>query len=185
MRIVLMRHGKPDIAGCRGVSAHAFATWLRAYDAAGVACDSFPDRDAVAVAARCESRLCSNLQRSISTIKTVCPDSHFTPSPLFRELELPHGPWHWPRVHSSFWGALLRVMWYFGYTHQAETREQAQCRARAAAQRLIREAEEHNSVVLAGHYFINRMIARQLVEDGWDGPTWPNGRHWAVNVYDK
>ena len=185
MRIVLLRHGKPVIAGRKGLSAYEFAEWLDEWDQVGLCSRSLPEQETMAVAAKCNSKWCSNLQRSICSIKTVCPESDFVASKLFRELELPHGPWHWPKLNSTAWSVIFRLLGFCGYAYRAEARRQAKDRARIAAQRLSAEAEANQSVLLVGHFFMNRLIARRLVKDGWEGPTSPNGGYWAVSVYEK
>ena len=185
MRIVLLRHGKPVIAGRKGLSALEFAEWLDEWERAGLCRRSLPGQETMAVATRCNSKWCSNLQRSICSIKRVCPEADFVASKLFRELELPHGPWHWPRLHSTAWSVIFRLLGFWGFAYQAESWQQAKRRAQVAAQRLADAAEAHQSVLLVGHFFMNRLIARRLVKDGWEGPTFPKGGHWAVSVYEK
>lgn len=185
MRIVLLRHGKPVIAGRKGLSAYEFAEWLDEYDQAGLCSSSLPERETMAVAAQCNSKWCSNLQRSICSIKAVCPEADFVSSRLFRELELPHGPWHWPKLNSTAWSVIFRLLGFCGFVYRAESWRQAKDRARIAAQRLSTDAEANQSVLLVGHFFMNRLIARRLVRDGWSGPATPKGGHWAVNVYEK
>ncbi len=185
MRIVLLRHGKPAIAGRKSISAYEFAEWLDEWEQAGLCSRSLPGQETMAVAAKCNSKWCSNLQRSIGSIKTLCPDADFVASKLFRELELPHGPWHWPKLNSMAWSVIFRVLGFCGFAYQAESWRQAKARARIAAQRLSTEAEANQSVLLVGHFFMNRLIARRLVRDGWSGPASPKGGHWAVNVYEK
>ena len=185
MRIVLLRHGKPVIAGRKGLSAFEFAEWLDEYDRAGLCSRSLPGQETMAVAAQCNSKWCSNLQRSICSIKTVCPDADFVASKLFRELELPHGPWHWPRLNSTAWSILFRLLGFCGFAYQAESWQQAKGRSQVAAQRLADAAEVNQSVLLVGHFFMNRLIARRLVRNGWEGPASPRGGYWAVSVYEK
>ena len=185
VRIVLLRHGKPVIAGRKGLSAYEFAEWLDEYDQAGLCSRSLPGRETMAVAAKCNSKWCSNLQRSICSIKTVCPEADFVASKLFRELELPHGPWHWPKLNTTAWSVIFRLLGFCGFAYQAESWRQAKGRARIAAQWLSAEAEANQSVLLVGHFFLNRLIARRLVGNGWSGPASPKGNHWAVNVYEK
>ena len=129
MRIVLLRHGKPAIAGRKGLSAFEFAEWLDEYDQAGLCSRSLPEQETMAIAAQCNSKWCSNLQRSICSIKTVCPDADFVVCKLFRELELSHGPWHWPKLNSTAWSVLFRLLGFCGFAYQAESWQQAKHRA--------------------------------------------------------
>ena len=185
MRIVLMRHGKPDMAGRKGISASEFALWLDEYNEAGLCSLSRPERETVVVANQCQSKLCSNLRRSIKSLQTVCPEANFVSNALFRELELPHGPWCWPKLGSSIWSVIFRLLWFCGYAYQTESWRQGKRRAQIAVRMLAEEAAANQSVLLAGHYFLNRNIAQTLLREGWVGPASPKGSYWGVSVYEK
>jgi hypothetical protein len=55
-------------------------------------------------------------------------------------------------------------------------------RASTAARRLQSLASE-GPVLLLGHGFMNRMIAKQLVADGWVRQKRNGSQYWSVTVY--
>ena len=185
MRIVLLRHGKPDVAKEKRVSANGFTSWVDAYDQTGICKGSLPIQETVDIAKSCPSKMCSNLRRSICSMKTVCPGAEFIEKDIFREFELPHGTWNWPILNPVVWAAVFRVLWLFGYSYKAEPLTIAKLRAQEAARLLSEEAQKNQSVLLVGHYFIHRKIAKTLLRNGWVGPVKPDGRYWGVSVYEK
>lgn len=46
-------------------------------------------------------------------------------------------------------------------------------------------AQNTGSVLLAGHGFMNRYIAKELLLSGWEGPLNPGMKYWEFGVYEK
>ena len=89
------------------------------------------------------------------------------------------------KLKPSVWAVIFRILWFAGYSHNAESITKGRSRVKEAARLLITEAESKQSVLLVGHGILNRMIAKELVHSGWTGPSTPNGGYWSASVYDK
>jgi hypothetical protein len=46
-------------------------------------------------------------------------------------------------------------------------------------------AEEHQDVLLVGHDFFNQLIARELRNHGWSGPSKPGNGFWEYGIYER
>lgn len=158
------------------------ANWLRAYDAAEISAEEFPQHAATrAVTSRCI--IASPLPRCVQSAYALAPTRDIGIEDVFREAELPHAMWKFPHLPLSVWTVLFRVAWFCGYSANSESHSTATNRAQRAAERLIDLAREHKSVFLMGHAVMTALIARQLVRAGWVGPKRPTHRYWQYCVY--
>lgn len=101
---------------------------------------------------------------------------------LFCEAQLPHGDWRLPRLSPFTWAFIFRVLWLCGYSRNVESAGAARLRASTAAQRLQSLAGE-GPVLLLGHGVMNRMIAKQLLADGWTRQQRNGSQYWSAAVY--
>ncbi len=108
----------------------------------------------------------SNAPRALTSVQALGLKPAFVDA-LFREAPLPYGHWKLPRLSPFTWAFILRVLWLCGYSRRVESVGIARMRARTAAQRLSQSLASEGPVLLLGHGFMNRMIARQLEADGW------------------
>ena len=76
-----------------------------------------------------------------------------------------------------------RVLWMLGIHQQAESYAMAAARARRAAEALASRAMEHDCVILVGHGFFNRLIARELKRAGWTASRREGGGFSACTVF--
>ena len=185
MRIVLLRHGKPKLRKWGITSSRGFSAWIEEYDAANVCNESLPSQATKTIADSCNSVLCSDLPRSIHSAKLIRPDVKVSVSELFRELDLPHGRGNIVKLKPSVWAVFFRILWFAGYSHNAASITKGRSRVKEAARELINEAESKQSVLLVGHGILNRMIAKELIHSGWNGPSTPKGGYWSATVYEK
>lgn len=58
-------------------------------------------------------------------------------------------------------------------------------RAKLAAQRLMELEHESGSILLIGNGIFNRLIAKQLKMQGYQGPKAPTLRHFGWSTYKK
>ncbi len=92
------------------------------------------------------------------------------------------GHWKLPRLSPFTWAFILRVLWLCGYSRNVESASTARIRASTAAKRLQSLASD-GPVLLLGHGFMNRMIANQLVADGWARQKRNDSQYWSATVY--
>ncbi|WP_349572441.1 histidine phosphatase family protein [Azotobacter salinestris] len=185
MRIILVRHGRPDHSAARWCSPAQMKDWIACYNEADVAGHELPDR-LVALAAEAGVVVCSSVARCVQSRALLGTDCCRQPDPLFAEAHLPYPDWPFPRLPASLWRLLFRSAWFCGFARHTEPIRESNRRAGAAADRLVQLAEAHGSVLLMGHGIMNVLIARQLRRRGWAGP-----RHllmkgyWHASVYRK
>ena len=171
--IVLMRHAKPDFDTSVRVRTSSMGEALSAYDEAGIERPHAAGR-ANRIMARlidAEGRegsrveiVTSDLRRSIESANSFFLNIEAAAAdPLYREAELPARlPLCGLAMRYSAAVLTARVLWMLGIHQQAESYAMAAARARRAAKALENRAMERGCVILVGHGFFNRMIAREL-----------------------
>ena len=183
MEIILLRHGKPNFEYSRKISANELGHLVKLYNAAGT--KSIPPEQTKRRVRECKITVCSNLPRSLESAKALgITDIHFS-APLFSEVGLPYANWSGIKLSLENWAILFRVMWLFGYSTNGETIRNTKQRAEIASSFLIKQAKQHQSVLLIGHGFINRFIASELLKQGWSGSSSPGKNFWEFGVYNK
>ena len=103
--------------------------------------------------------------------------------PLYREAELPARlPLCGLMMRYSAAVVIARVLWMLGIHQHAESYAMAAARAHRAAEALASRAMKHDCVILVGHGFFNRLIARELKSDWLDCE--PQGRREFRRLHD-
>ncbi|VAW71483.1 hypothetical protein MNBD_GAMMA12-3808 [hydrothermal vent metagenome] len=184
MRIVLLRHGKPDFAAHGKLTAREIHQWVESYNSASLVAQSKPSKQAIEIANSCNTVVCSDLPRSIESAHVLGINKIDIIDSLFREVELPHSSFPSPKLPQSFWIVLFRVLCVFGYSSNGESLKVAKIRALEGVGRLVEIAKNDGAVLLVGHGFINRFIAKELLSSGWQGPNSPGRQFWEFGVYE-
>jgi broad specificity phosphatase PhoE len=85
------------------------------------------------------------------------------------------------------WDVLSRAVWALGWSGEAESRRNAEMRARGAVDRLHERLSStvRGDILLVGHGCQNILIGRELRQRGWRGPTVPNPTHGKVSTFDQ
>ena len=71
MKIVLLRHAKPDIPEFGKLRASEIRRWIESYNSAGIMKDHQPLREAVEIANNCNAIVCSDLSRSVESAEAL------------------------------------------------------------------------------------------------------------------
>jgi broad specificity phosphatase PhoE len=182
-RIILVRHGRPDIDMSQLVSGGALDEWSARYDAAPLRPESLPGtrlrealREATLIAA-------SDLRRARESALRAAP--HMVPvlDSLYREAPLPVMKRLPVVMPARRWEVLARVAWCFGASRGCESLLDVRRRARAAAEVLTDFTVGHRVVALFAHGMFNRFLAHALLRRGWRGPRTPASSYWGFSVY--
>lgn len=181
MKIVIVRHGKPDVPDFEKLKACELNTWIDSYNAAGIVQKPPPVRT-IEIATQCRAVVCSDFPRSTQSAAALNVKVLHSAS-LFREVCLPYAKWNLLRLSPYTWALLFRIFWALGYSSHGESFRSFQLRASAGAEKLKQLATEHGSVLFVGHGLINKFIAKELLSSGWKGPRSPGWKHWAFGVY--
>ncbi len=177
--ILLVRHGRPDLARKGWLSPDGWDAWWKAYGQAGLADGECPPRSLVTAAAPAVHRLASPVIRARQTAERLFGDLPFEQDRLFVEAPLPAPPWpNWIRLSPPLWGAVSRTLWLCGFAGQGESYAQARQRARQASDRLVADARD-GMVVVCAHGWFNRMMRGELVRRGWTCDRDGGDHYWS------
>ena len=183
MKIVLLRHGKPDLAHGTSLHTREIPGFIQAYDAAGITLDQPPTEEAIEQAGACKLVVCSNLFRSTESARALGANDKLVTDADFREVGMPYPLWPPLRLPLNLWATVLRLIQLAGYQRNGESISGARLRVRAASKKLVASATEHGSVLLVGHGYMNRFLARELLKRGWVGPKTPGHEFWQCSTY--
>ena len=185
MRIVLARHGKPDLRGPPDLHGAELALWIRRYDAAGID-PSLPPPEELRQQALDVGRVAtSDLRRTVESARLLAPRRRPHRDRVFREAALPEPPFGLVRLRPATWGAMMRAAWFLGWSPRVEPLADARARARRATGQLVAMSRRHQSVLLVGHGIFNALIAWELCNAGWSGPRFFAGGYWTWAAYER
>jgi broad specificity phosphatase PhoE len=179
--IALARHGPLALGNEPWLAPRDLADWIQRYHCSSIT-SSDPPREIKSRAAA-STLVCSNAARCLQSAQRIDPGREILPDPIYREAELPHNFWSYPKLPPSMWAVVFRVAWLCGYTSTNESCLAATARAGLAAQQLIAVARARGPVLLIGHGIMNRLIGRQLLMLGCHGPRRPSSAHWRLTLY--
>jgi broad specificity phosphatase PhoE len=183
MKIILARHGKPNLEHWAWISPGQMKDWIDTYNQADVLLSEIPT-DTMEVTTSSSLIVCSTLRRCLQSAERLDPSRTFLSESVFCEADLPYPLWRFPKLPLSIWGVVLRLAWFCGFSANAESFAEATIRAREATERLIALAKENCSVILVGHGIMTMLIAKQLLAQGWVGPKYPINKYWQFTVYN-
>lgn len=183
MKIVLLRHGKPDLPPLEKVKACDLQRWIDAYNAAGIDHRQTPPLRAMAIASECNAVVCSDLPRSIESAAVLNVKNVYLSNSVFNEVGMPRPDWNSFRLPPFTWAVIFRMLWFLGYSSNSESYDASRLRAKDCARKLKEIAADQGTVLFVGHGLINYFIAKELLAAGWHGPRCPGRRHWEYGVY--
>ena len=185
MKIILLRHGKPNMPIIKRLSASAFYDWVQEYNASGLCPTSKPTVQAINSVKACNATVCSALARSIESAKALNTGNVVLSSATFNEAGMPTANWHTLKLSPVIWAPIFRLSWLFGFSRKSESFNEAKVRAKEAVKKLTEIAHEHETVLFVGHAVFNRILANELRKSGWAGPKSPGSKYWSNGVYEK
>lgn len=185
MKIVLLRHGKPNIDEFGKLKANEFHKWVESYNSSGIDRGHLPTSEAIYIAEECKTVVCSDYPRSVESAVLLGRNDIKHIDPVFREMGLAYGRWKTPKAFPIVWASIFRVLWFLGYSSNGEVFSAAKKRATHGANIVDVIAKNTGSFLLVGHGFMNRYIAKELLSSGWDGPINPGKKYWEFGVYEK
>jgi hypothetical protein len=120
-KIILLRHGKPDVPEYEIMKGHEIHKWIESYNLSGIDLSCQPSCEATEIAKGCNVVVCSDLARSIESAKALEINEINTIEPLFREMGLPYGNVPFMKLKPEIWAVLFRILWLFGYSSNSES----------------------------------------------------------------
>jgi len=167
MEIILIRHGKPQSAVNKWLSAEGFAKWIEDYNASNVSNDSEPP---LSLKDRVKEYfvVSSDLPRAIHSAGLCSGKEPDLVLDKLREMDVPQVKI--PLIISAYaWIILNGILWYLGIHGHVESYKSGKHRAKLAAESLAELAKTQERVAVFGHIVTNMLIAKELLLKGWKG----------------
>ena len=163
-----------------------FEQWRAAYDSAGIMETSRPPSALVEEVRHAAIVAASDLPRAQASAARLAPGREIVVSTFFREIPLPvPGFMRGSRAPRAVWDVMAHLKWSVEILRGREAPDGALTQARLASawcsDSCARVAHEGGAVAIVTHGVFRRLLALQLVEDGWRAE---GGRrryvHWSV-----
>jgi broad specificity phosphatase PhoE len=184
VRIVLVRHGKPDAVSAASIAGHDIGRWVRGYDAAGISRELAPSAVIREMAASAGCVLASSARRAQESAAWLAASKAVRVDSELREAALPESIASSIRLSPGVWVVLARVAWWLNWCDSVEPIAMTRQRAGRVADRLAALAVEHGSVMAIGHGMFNRFVASQLRRRGWRGPAMLPRPYWTASQFE-
>jgi len=185
IRIILIRHGQPDIAPAPRTSHRGFGDYIDAYEAAGLDPGSAPPEELQDLVGELDTLFTSGRKRADESARVLAPRAELIADPLFAEAPLASPPIPLLRMKVPKWAVVSRILWYAGYHPEIENYRRAKHRAVRAADILIAKARADGAAALVAHGYFNFLIGRELRKRGFQKTGTHKARYWNDVVYEK
>src|SRR5215469_2673319 len=153
-RIILIRHGQPDIDVAARASHDEFRSYIDAYEQSGLDPQSAPPEELQDLVGELAAVFTSGRKRADESARVLAPNAELIADPLFVEAPLaaPRIPLLKMRVPK--WAVVARIFWHAGYHPEIENYRRAKHRATEAAEILVTRARADGAAALVAHgYF--------------------------------
>jgi broad specificity phosphatase PhoE len=184
-RVILIRHGQPDIALAPRTSHSGFRNYIDAYEEAGLDPQSAPPEELRDLMKELSEVFTSGKPRALDSARVLAPNAELIVDPLFVEAPLasPRIPLLKMRVQK--WAVVARLLWHAGYHPEIEPYARARKRAADAANILMTRARRDGAAALVAHGYFNFLIGRELRRRGFRKSGTHRARYWNAVVYEK
>ena len=184
MEITFIRHGPPEFDSSRWLHQCSLKQLLGEYDAARVVSPSPADLLTKIVVYSDDQVFCSTLPRCLDSAM-VLGFANVIQIAELNEAELPCPSW--PSIPAPYRVAIavLRIMWFMGYSKGSESYRSTLIRASDASVKLIDSANLHGRVLVVGHGIMIRLICRKLKETGWIVDSSDQSGFWSTTRVTK
>ena len=186
IRIVLVRHGKPNVEPGRRITHKKFADYIERYERAGLDPDNLPPSWLVELTRQARRVYASDRPRAKESARALAPHAELSLSSLFMEAQLKSPKLPLVRMKPPAWAVIARLAWHAGHHGGIEDFRDAKERAEKAVDMLADTAQEDGIAVLVAHGYFNAIVGRTLRKRGWRRY---GGRHrakfWNAVVYER
>ncbi len=184
-RIILIRHGQPDIPVSPRTSHHEFRTYIDAYEEAGLDPDSAPPEELQDLLGEISQVFTSGRKRAHDSARALAPNAELIADPLFAEAPLASPRIPLLRMKVPKWAVVARILWHAGYHPEIENYRRAKHRAAQAADILIARAHRDGVTALVAHGYFNLIIGRELRRRGFRKSGSHRARFWNSVIYAR
>jgi broad specificity phosphatase PhoE len=184
IKVVLIRHGKPDVAPSKRLTHRKFEDYIETYEKAGLDPDSAPPDWLVALARDARRVYASDRPRARESARALAPHAELELSPLFMEAQLKSPKLPLVKMKPPAWAVIARLAWHAGHDGGIEDFRDAKDRAAKAVDMLSAEAQECGIAVLVAHGYFNAIVGRALSKRGWRKFGRHRAKFWNAVVYE-
>ncbi|HTW33272.1 MAG TPA: histidine phosphatase family protein [Rhizomicrobium sp.] len=185
MRVILIRHGRPDIPTAPRTSHREFRSYIDAYEEAGLDPDSMPPEELQDLLGEIDAIFTSERKRSVDSARALAPHAELIADPLFAEAPLASPPIPLLKMKVPKWAVVARILWHAGYHPEIENYRRAKHRAVQAADILVKRARTDGAAALVAHGYFNYIIGRELRRRGFRKSGSHRAQFWNSVVYAK
>ncbi len=185
MRVILIRHGRPNIATAPRTSHSEFRSYIDAYEDAGLDPDSMPPEELQDLLGELDAVFTSERKRSVDSARALAPHAELIADPLFAEAPLASPPIPLLKMKVPKWAVVARILWHAGYHPEIENYRRAKHRAVQAADILVKRARQDGAAALVAHGYFNYIIGRELRRRGFRKSGSHRAQFWNSVVYAK
>lgn len=193
MKIVLMRHGQPelDLNALNHLRKSPAETGqiIVKYETTDLAAKQTPPHTSLEIANSCNQVFSSDMLRTISSAQHIISymqgDYRISTNACFRESAHPYLEWKQPKLKFFTWCILFRLGWFMGFAKNGEAISLARKRAQTSAERLQLSAVQNGDILLLGHGFMNRLIVAKLKKLGWRKTHSTGHKYWSFITMEK
>ena len=184
MRISFIRHGHLNSV-TEYMTVASFREWMERYDSSGMIQGADIPIETIEAIESAKLIVTSDQKRAVQSAAELTKSLFFIQSPLFREVEVPSrfSVPKWIKCKPKVWTLIGRTLWTVGYSAGVESYQEAQERAKQAADTLVGYALVHGHVALVGHGYFNTMTGTELRARGWSGPLIFHRKPWGCTTY--
>ena len=182
-KIILLRHGEVDIQNYKNMSSIEFGEWIIEYNNSDIKSDFLQKNDIKKLLNETDILICSTLRRSLLSLETL-KKIPFESNALFNEAEIPYSRSNFLRLKAIHWLVIYRILWFLGYSKNAESYKQTKIRAKEATGYLIKLSENNESVILVGHGIMNKLIQKELLLNKYLERKKTKNKNWDYSVFE-
>lgn len=187
MKIILMRHGQPeiDLYSLKKVklSPYGLGGIITEYEHTDLDFSLKPTELALKIAEKSKIIFSSQMPRAISSIKMLGVEDKTIFDEELKESALPFLNWKSPRLSFFTWCIIFRIAWMMGFSKNGESLKLAQIRAEKITIKLLDHAMKDETILLLGHGIMNRLITKILKKRGWKQSETTGDHYWSYSTF--
>jgi broad specificity phosphatase PhoE len=185
MRIILIRHGQPNIPLAPRTSHRGFGAYIDEYEQAGLDPNSAPPEELQDLVRELQAVFTSGRARAHESARALAPNAELIADPLFAEAPLASPKIPLLRMKVTKWAVVARILWHAGYHPEIEDFRKAKARAAEAADILTKRAQKDGQSALVAHGYFNAMIGRVLRQRGFLRTGSHRALYWNAVIYER
>jgi broad specificity phosphatase PhoE len=184
-RIILIRHGQPDVPVAPRASHREFRSYIDTYELSGLDPESAPPEELQDLVGELAAVFTSGKRRADQSARVLAPHAELIADPLFVEAPLAAPRIPLLRMRVPKWAIVARIFWHAGYHPEIENYRRAKRRAKEAAEILIARAHADGAAALVAHGYFNFLIGRELSRRGFAKSGAHRARFWNAVIYTR